>query len=90
MNQAKRFLLTVTVAFAMLLAVAPTVLGAANLKASCIGFGSSSIATTAPGARAEISHLVIDVEAPALGETPGGLYSLFAKQHLGEACFAEE
>ncbi len=90
MNQAKRFLLSVTVAFAMVLALAPTVLGAANPGASCIGFGSSLAATSAPGARAEISRMVIDVEAPALGLTPGGVYSLFAKLHLAEACFPEE
>jgi hypothetical protein len=90
MNQVKRFFLTVTVAFAMVLALAPNVLGAANPGASCIGFGSSQAATSAPGARAEISHLVIDVEAPALGLTPGGVYSFFAKLHLAEACFPEE
>jgi hypothetical protein len=90
MNQVKRFLLTVTVAFAMVLALAPTVFGAANTGASCIGLGSSQIATSAPGARAEIAHFVIDVEAPALGVPPGGAYSMFAKLHLGEDCFPEE
>lgn len=90
MMQVQRSILAIVLALTLLLTLAGTALGAANPGASCIGFGSSQAATSAAGERAAIAHEVIDVEAPALGLTPGGLYSHFAKLHLGDLCFAEE
>ncbi len=90
MRRIKRSLLAVIVGGVMLVTLVAPVLGAANPKASCLGFGSSRDATSAPGARAAIAHFIIDVEAPALGVTPGSLYSFFAKLHLAEACFEGE
>jgi hypothetical protein len=78
------------VAVVMLVTGALPALAAANAEASCIGIGGSTeTAIEGPGARADIAHEVIEVFAPEVGTTPGGVYSVSAQQHLGtiDACF---
>jgi hypothetical protein len=57
----------------------------ANPTASCLGIGGSGDKAL----RAEDAHETIDVFAPDAGTTPGGVYRVWAQEHLGsgEACF---
>jgi len=63
--------------------------GASNPRASCLGIGGSTETQLfGPGARADISHEIIQ-DARDTGTTPGATYSVFAQEHLGsiDACF---
>jgi hypothetical protein len=81
------------VAIAGLAAAAPSALGA-NGNASCVGLGSSALASgqgeefSGPGARTDVSQAVKAI-ADALGVSPGALVSALAHEHGGsaEACF---
>lgn len=62
---------------------------AASPQASCNGIGGSTeTALGGPGARADISHEFKN-DAAGAGTTPGGIYKVFAQEHLGsiDACF---
>ncbi|CAN5244790.1 hypothetical protein BH18CHL2_BH18CHL2_00720 [soil metagenome] len=65
---------------------------AAGPNASCIGLGSSNAKTDPDGPRSAIAHLIKENFAQFGADSPGGVYSLFARlPHAGsvEACFED-
>lgn len=79
-------------AFVMLLLIVSAIpaFAEANPNASSLGTGGSTeTANFGAGARADISHEVINVFAPEAGTTPRGVYRDSAHEHGGsvEACF---